>query len=71
MVVDVQTFPALHIGDPRTVIDQTPPWFCAGIVPDGQRFLIFKPRTTEGPPELRIVLNWFEELERLAPHSRR
>jgi hypothetical protein len=21
-----------------------------------------------GPPELRVVLNWFDELERLAPH---
>jgi hypothetical protein len=22
----------------------------------------------EGPPELWVVLNWFDELERLAPH---
>jgi hypothetical protein len=25
----------------------------------------------EGPIELRILLNWFQELERLAPHPLR
>jgi hypothetical protein len=29
------------------------------------------PRTAETPIELRVVLNWFEELERLAPHPQR
>jgi hypothetical protein len=38
------------------------------IAPDGQRFLTFIPRSVGGAAELRIVLNWFEELERLAPH---
>jgi hypothetical protein len=39
--------------------------------PDGRRFLMLSPRAMEGPIELRLVLNWFQELERLAPHPRR
>jgi Tol biopolymer transport system component len=38
---------------------------------DGRRLLVVSRRMQEGPTELRIVLNWFAELERLAPHPRR
>jgi len=37
----------------------------------GRRFLMLSPRAMEGPIELRIILNWFQELERLAPHPPR
>jgi len=41
------------------------------VAADG-RFLALRPReTVEGPIELQVVLNWFEELERLAPHPGR
>ena len=37
------------------------------LAPDG-RFLVIKPSADDSDPsELRIVLNWFEELERLVP----
>jgi hypothetical protein len=39
--------------------------------PNGRQFLMLSPRAMEGPIELRIVLNWFQELERLAPHPQR
>ena len=39
--------------------------------PDGRRFLMLSPRAIEGPIELRIVLNWFLELGRLALHPPR
>jgi eukaryotic-like serine/threonine-protein kinase len=70
MVVDVQTHPNLRVGqtrplnerrDVRTIIPS----------PNGHQFLMLSPRAMEGPIELRIVLNWFQELERLAPHPQR
>jgi hypothetical protein len=38
--------------------------------PDGRRFLMIKQKGTGGgtrAPEIVVVLNWFEELERLVP----
>ena len=38
---------------------------------DGQRFLIFSRSGPQGtPPQLNVVLNWFDELRRLAPLPR-
>jgi Tol biopolymer transport system component len=71
MVVAVQTDPVLRIGRPQMVLESRGGRHgYAGVAPGG-RVLTLSSRTTEGPPELRIILNWFEELERLAPHPRR
>ena len=35
---------------------------------DGERFLIVQEEATE-PQQIRVVLDWFEELERLAPRD--
>ena len=44
------------------------------ISPDGKRFLMMKPQgaidegsSTEGPPKINIVMNWFEELKQRVP----
>ena len=39
------------------------------VTPDGQKFLIVQQPNREWPPssEVRLVVNWFEELERLVP----
>ncbi|MFQ5817680.1 MAG: protein kinase [Terriglobia bacterium] len=38
------------------------------VAPDGQRFVMIQEAEQEtGPPELYVVLNWFEELRRRAP----
>jgi Tol biopolymer transport system component len=70
MAVTVEREPVLRAGQPRVVFD--------GIVgrrfdisPDGKRFLMVSPRTTAVPLEVRVILNWQQELERLAPHARR
>ena len=70
-VVDVQTQPVLRIGQARALNERR--GLPSGIMPspDGRRFLMLSPRAMEGPIELRIVLNWFQELERLAPHPQR
>jgi hypothetical protein len=68
MAVPVQTSPTLRVGEPHKVFDKSPA--IAGVTPDGQRFLTYSRRTTSGAPQLQVILNWFEELERLAPHPR-
>ena len=71
MVADVQTHPDLRVGRTRPLNGRRD--VRAGIMPspDGRQFLMLSPRAMEGPIELRIILNWFQELERLAPHPPR
>jgi Tol biopolymer transport system component len=71
MVVPVQTSPVLHVGQPAMLFEPSPAGAYAGVTPDGRRFLTYGRRAMVGPPELRVVFNWFEELERLAPHPQR
>jgi hypothetical protein len=71
MAVTVQTNPVMRIGQPELLVD--PGQALSGdfsVAPDGRRFLTVSHRMVESPLELKIVLNWFEELERLAPHPR-
>lgn len=37
------------------------------ISPDGKRFLLLKESDEQNPPQVIVVLNWFEELKRLVP----
>ncbi len=37
------------------------------LAPDGQRFVMILPESGSTPTEFQIVLNWFEELQRLVP----
>ncbi len=76
MVTTLETRPGLRVGQARIVLEQAYPATAEGpnvhpqfeVAPDGKRFLAVLPRRTAAPLELRVVLNWFEELERLAPH---
>jgi hypothetical protein len=73
MAVDVKTAPVLRVGRPQALFETDRRWpiYDVDVAADG-RFLALLPReTVDGPLELRVVLNWFEELERLAPHPRR
>jgi len=69
MVVDVTTHPALRVGTPRPLSERRDLVGRVPGSPDGRRFLSLTSRGQEGPIELRIILNWFDELERLAPHA--
>jgi hypothetical protein len=42
------------------------------VSPDGQRFLMLQPVGQEQPPvtQIHVVLNWAEELKRLAPSKK-
>ncbi len=69
-VVPLETEPVLRVGRPRVLFEGR--WDSFMITPDARRFLTLANRTTtEGPLELRVILNWFDELERLASHPRR
>ena len=37
------------------------------VSPDGERFLMIAVDEPSAPNEMRVVLNWFDELSRLAP----
>ena len=71
MVTDVQTHPDLRVGQTRPLNARRDVQWRITPSPDGRRFLMLSPRAMEGPIELRIILNWFQELERLAPHPPR
>ena len=71
MVADVQTHPDLRVGQTRPLNERRDVQWRIMPSPDGRRFLMLSRRAMEGPIELRIILNWFQELERLAPHPPR
>ena len=71
MVVDVTTSRDLTLSQPRVLFEQRYAFGSAQTIPnydvsqDGQRFVMVKDDASSG--RLNIVLNWFEELKRLAP----
>jgi len=71
IVVPLETDSVLRVGRPRVLFERRGGGSFM-ITPDARRFLTLANRTTEeGPLELRVILNWFDELERLAPHPPR
>jgi len=70
--VDVERGDGIRLGPPRVVVDDPAIEVAAGwdVHPDGERFL-FQRRLDEGrKDEIHVVLNWFQELERLVPLKR-
>jgi serine/threonine-protein kinase len=74
MAVPVSTMPRFQSQAPRTLLE--PQRELAGyrghpnfdIAPDGKSFVMIKSDEEWGrTSEIRVILNWFEELERLAP----
>ncbi len=68
--VAVRTSPSVRFGAPRTVLDaQQLANFGDrySVSPDGQRFLFIEYESFARTRSLVIVLNWTEELKRLAP----
>jgi len=68
MVVDVQTAPELRLGGRRQLFEiasLNSPIRQYDVAPDGERFVTVS--MVESRQTMTIVLNWFEELERLVP----
>jgi hypothetical protein len=71
MAVEVQTSPDFHAGIPKVLFEKGGLPNVFDVSPDGKRFLMLKPEggPQAQPNQLNIVLNWSEELRRLAPAS--
>ena len=77
LAVDVVTHPTFAHGKPRTLFkgryalgevkDDTRAY---DVAPDGQRFLMLKSETEPSTGDLKVVVNWSEELKRLVPAAR-
>ena len=75
MAVPVKTGPSFSPGKQELLFDG--PYLLSGpgrnydVSSHGQRFLMIKlasgPGELDSPPEIVVVLNWFEELKRLVP----
>ena len=71
MVVSIELDPVLELGAPRTLFDRESPrgdYFGAvyDVGADG-RFLFLESVEPFVAAEINVVVNWFEELERLVP----
>ena len=79
MAVDIQTQPNFSAGKPRLLFEA--PKVALSILaavgadysvsPDGQRFLMVRPRDQEQArlTQINVVTNWFEELKRRVPRN--
>ena len=69
-VVSIKTEPTFTQGSPEVLFIGnylTDPWNKQyDVAPDGQRFLMIKQELAERT-QIRVILNWFEELKRLVP----
>jgi hypothetical protein len=70
VAVGVQTAPQLEVGDPQVLfeteghISSVSPEY--EVTSDGLKFILTRTPDVSRPREIRVVLNWFTELERLA-----
>jgi Tol biopolymer transport system component len=75
MAVAVQTRPSFTVGTAKMLFEgryATPVSTNYDISADGQRFLMVKGSQQESAPtQLTVVLNWFQELKRLAPAGKK
>jgi len=76
MIVDIRTSPTFSVGTPTAVlVDGTIHPIAQrnyDATPDGTRFIVVLPTSagpvsTQRPPEINVVLNWFEELRTRVP----
>jgi Tol biopolymer transport system component len=74
MVVDVETKPTFRAGRARTLFEGR--YHSHGVnfydvASDGTRFLMIKEDPAEsGPAQVKVVLNWFEEVKRRVPGTK-
>ena len=69
LAVPVQTRPSISIGEPVRLFSTNHyvSWTNRGydVTADGQRFVLARIPEASMPREVRVVFNWFTELERL------
>ncbi len=76
MALDITTESSFQAGVPRLVFEGSyvrhggPPEVNFDVTSDGQRFLMLKATEQQPQSEIRVVLNWFEELKEQVPSGR-
>ena len=73
MAVSIQTDPPVGVSAPRVLFEvRFPPGDAPkyDIVPDGDRFIAIEEGEWIPGTEIRVVLNWFDELKRRVPSAR-
>jgi Tol biopolymer transport system component len=69
MAVSIATSPGVKAGAPHLLFEG--PFFDSShdyaVTPDGKGFVFIRESQTAGPSELKVVLNWFEELRHRLP----
>jgi eukaryotic-like serine/threonine-protein kinase len=75
MTVPVTSAPTFSTGSPTVLLENLffpgVPGRYYDVSPDGSRFLVItrSPGDQSDPPQLNVVLNWSQELQRLAPRK--
>ena len=70
MAVAVETDPELKPGNPELLFESdylNVPDRSYAITPDGKYFILLRGMEAAAPTQVEVVLNWFDELRRLAP----
>ena len=72
LAVSILTDPSFTAGNPEVLFENYYVFEQGGpnydVSPDGERFLMIKPvESAPATPQIIVVQNWFEELNRLAP----
>jgi eukaryotic-like serine/threonine-protein kinase len=72
MAVDITTAPVVVVGKPRKLFERpynrsTAFWQNYDVSPDGQRFLMVKGIPQPSATRINVVLDWADQLKRLAP----
>jgi Tol biopolymer transport system component len=65
VAVDIETTPTLQLGAPHPLFELSGRDY--DVHPSGRRFLIVRTERDARPGQINVVLNWFEELQRLVP----
>jgi len=61
--------PALLFEAPYLLSVPSAPWADYDVSRDGDKFVMIRQEDPEGPTEIRLILNWSKELQRLAPSA--
>jgi eukaryotic-like serine/threonine-protein kinase len=76
MAVAIKTTPSVEIGTPQRLFEgryngSAGFWPNYAVTRDGQRLLMIKGTGLEAPTQIRVVLNWFSDLNRLVPITKK
>lgn len=67
VAVEIHTDPEFRIGNSRVLFEDPLLDLDYDVSPDGERFYMIRESEEHAPSQINVVLNWTQELERIAP----